>query len=134
MHQPLHAVLTNIPIGAWTATVACDAMASLTGSTAMDTAADATVVDGLIGAAGAAITGMNDWSGVDKPAARRIGAVRAALNITATGLFVNSLYARKTNARASGRALSMLGYLMVGVSGHLGGNMVYEHGIGVGEQ
>ncbi len=134
MHQPLHAVLTDIPVGAWTATVACDAVASLTGSAAMDSAADATVVIGLIGATGAAITGMNDWSGVEKPAARRIGAVHALLNIAATGLFVGSLCARRKKARSTGRALSVLGYLLVGVSGHLGGNMVYEHGVGVGEQ
>ena len=134
MNQPLHAVLTDIPIGAWTATVACDAIASLTGSAAIDTAADATVMIGLVGATGAAITGMNDWSGVDKPAARRIGAVHALLNIAATGLFVGSLCARRKDARAAGRALSVLGYLLVGVSGHLGGNMVYEHGVGVGKQ
>ena len=134
MHQPLHAALTDIPIGAWTATVACDAIASLTGSAVMDSAADATVIIGLVGATGAAITGMNDWSGVDKPVARRIGAVHALLNIAATGLFVGSLCARRKDARAAGRALSVLGYLLVGVSGHLGGNMVYEHGVGVGEQ
>jgi uncharacterized membrane protein len=100
----------------------------------MDSAADATVIIGLVGATGAAITGMNDWSGVDKPVARRIGAVHALLNIAATGLFVGSLCARRKDARAAGRALSVLGYLLVGVSGHLGGNMVYEHGVGVGEQ
>jgi uncharacterized membrane protein len=134
MHKPLHAVLTDVPVGAWTATVACDAIASLTGSAAMDSAADATVVIGLIGATGAAITGMNDWSGVEKPAARRIGAVHALLNITATGLFIGSLCARRNKARSTGRALSVLGYLLVGISGHLGGNLVYEHGVGVGEQ
>ena len=134
LHEPLHAVLTDIPVGAWTATIACDAVASLTGSRAMNKAADATAIIGLIGAAGAAITGMNDWSGIDKPAPRRIGAVHALLNIAATGFFVASIAARARRARSEGRALSTLGYVLMGISAHLGGNLVYEHGIGVGEQ
>lgn len=134
LHEPLHAAITDVPVGAWTASVACDAIASLTGSLAMNKAADTTAVIGLVGAVGAAITGMNDWSGIEKPAPRRIGSVHALLNIAATGFFIASLVARKRRDRAEGRALSALGFVLVGISAHLGGNLVYEHGVGVGEQ
>lgn len=131
LHEPLHAVLTDVPVGAWTAAVAFDAVGALSDSRAMDKAADAGVAVGLIGAAGAAITGMNDWSEIREPAARKIGLVHAALNIVATGLFASSCVARARRSRSSGRALAALGYVLVAVSAHLGGNLVYEHGIGV---
>ncbi len=132
LHEPLHAVLTDVPIGSWTAAVAFDAVGAISGSEAMDTAADACVGLGLLGAVGAAITGMNDWAEVKSEAPRRIGAVHALLNVAATGLFVGSLVARRTShGRSKGRALGALGYLLASASAHLGGNLVYEHGVGV---
>ena len=134
LHEPLHAVLTDIPVGAWTAAIAFDAIGALGAGGAMDKAADASVVVGLVGAVGAAVTGMNDWSGVKSPAARRIGAVHGLLNVAATGLFIASSVQRGRGQRSSGRALAALGFVLTGVSAHLGGNLVYEHGVGVGEQ
>lgn len=131
MHTPLHAALTDVPIGSWTATVACDAIAALTGSSTLNTAADAANMVGLAAASITAITGLNDWSGIDKPAPRRIGLIHGLLNITATGLFLTSCFARRRQDRGTARALAVLGYVIVVVSSHLGGSLVYEHGIGV---
>ena len=131
LHEPLHAILTDVPIGAWTATIAFDALGTISGRSTFDAAADATIVVGLIGAAGAAITGLNDWSTVQNPAAKRIGAVHGLLNVLAVGLFIGSSIARKGDSRSTGKALAALGYLVVSASAHLGGNLVYEHGIGV---
>ena len=140
LNEPLHVVLTDVPIGSWTATSAFDSIAAVAETigkdaagavNAMNVAADATLWLGLVGAAGAAITGMNDWSEIDKPAARKIGLVHAALNIAATGLYVGSVIARLRKNRGTGRALGTAGYALVSLSSHLGGNMIYEHGIGV---
>ena len=132
LHEPLHALMTDVPIGSWTAAVLFDAIGALGGSKTMDKAADALVILGLVGAGGAAITGMNDWAEVKAAAPRRIGAVHALLNVAATGLFVGSLCSRRKNgSRGTARALGVIAYLVVSVSAHLGGNMIYEHGIGV---
>ena len=131
LHEPLHAILTDVPIGSWTATVAFDVTASITKSEALDAAADATLILGLLGASAAAVTGMNDWAEIKSPAARRIGLVQATLNIAATGLFLSSAVARFRKARTAGRALAGVGYALVSLSAHLGGSLVYEHGIGV---
>jgi nitrite reductase/ring-hydroxylating ferredoxin subunit/uncharacterized membrane protein len=128
--HPLHVILTDIPIGAWTAAVACDAIASITDNDDFDAAADATVGIGLAGAVGAAVTGITDWSEVDPPA-RRIGFVHALLNIGATGLFTASMISRRRGSRASGRGLAALGFVLATVSAKLGGSLVYEHRIGV---
>lgn len=132
LHEPLHAVLTDVPIGAWTVTVAADALSGIGPSSSMDKVADVALAVGIAGAAGAAITGMVDWSEVKEPAPRRIGAVHALLNIGATTLFAISCLARKRKARRSlSRSLAVAGYLVVSLSAHLGGNLVYEHRVGV---
>ena len=132
LHEPLHAVIVEVPVGAWSATAAFDALAAISGSEKLDFAADATLALGLAGAVGAAVTGMTNWSEVEEAAPRKIGAVHALLNVAATGLYVGSLMARRNpGGRSTGRALGMLGYLVVSLSAHLGGNMVYEHGVGV---
>src|ERR1051326_1295030 len=54
---PLHAALTDVPLGAWTAAVAMDVVESATGNSALGKAADTAIAVGLLGAVGAAITG-----------------------------------------------------------------------------
>ena len=133
LNEPLHAVLTDVPVGSWTAAVAFDAAAALGAPRALDTAADAAILVGAISAVGAAVTGMNDWAEVTGEP-RRIGLVHALLNTAGLSLFVTSLVARKRGARTRGRAWAALGYLITAVSAHLGGNLIYEHGVGVGPQ
>ena len=132
LHEPLHAVMTDVPVGSWTATVLFDGLGAVSGSRAMNAAADATNLLGLAGAAGAAILGLNDWAEIKEEAPRRIGAVHGLLNVGATVLFGWSALARRGyNTRAKARALAAVGYVLVSLSAHLGGNLVYEHGIGV---
>lgn len=132
LHEPLHAVMTDVPVGSWTAAVVFDAIGALGGSHSLDKAADALVILGLLGAGGAAITGMNDWAEIKGEAPRKIGAVHAMLNVVATGLFLGSWWARRDRStRGTGRALGFLGFVVVSASAHLGGNLIYEHGIGV---
>ena len=108
MHEPLHAAVTDVPVGAWTANV------------------------GLAGAALSALAGLADWSEIKKPQPRRIGLIHGLLNAGATALFISSCFARHgSKNRASGRALAAAGYTLVVLSAHLGGNLVYEHGIGI---
>lgn len=131
MHVPLHAVLTDVPIGSWTATVALDAIGAISGESKFNAAADAANMVGLAAASITAITGLNDWSGIDKPAPRRLGLVHGLLNVAATALFLSSCIARHQQNRSTGRALAALGYLVITASAHLGGSLIYEHGIGV---
>jgi uncharacterized membrane protein len=132
MHEPLHAAVTDVPIGAWTATVAFDSAAALTGRSELDFAADATLYVGLAGAALSAVAGLTDWSEIKKAQPRRIGLVHGLLNLGATALFASSCVARhRERNRPGGRALAAAAYTLVALSAHLGGNLVYEHGIGV---
>ena len=132
LHEPLHSIMTDVPVGSWTAAVLFDAIAAVSRSEKLDFAADALVILGMVGATGAAITGMNDWSEVKREAPRKVGAVHALLNVVASAFFAGSIYERrKRGSRPNARALAILGYVIVSASAHLGGNMIYEHGIGV---
>jgi nitrite reductase/ring-hydroxylating ferredoxin subunit/uncharacterized membrane protein len=128
--EPLHAALTDVPIGAWTATMVFDALEMINSRHEFAVAADTSVAIGLAGAAGAAITGLTDWSDVDPPA-RRLGLIHGLLNIGATTLFATSLIMRKKKARNQGRGFAALGYALMTFSAHLGGKMVYQHRVGV---
>lgn len=127
--HPLHVVLTDVPIGSWTAAVLFDLAEGVTGDEQLARAADACIKIGLAGAAGAAITGIADWQHVDPPG-RRIGLVHALLNVTGVTLFASSLFARKSSRRR-GKLLSTLGYAVAAVAADFGGSLVYNQRIGV---
>ena len=128
--EPLHVILTDIPIGAWTAAVAFDAIDLITPRHEFAIAADASLAFGLAGAAGAVAAGIADWSDVDPPA-RRVGLIHGILNLTGAALFASSLILRKKKSRKQGLVLSALGYGIMTAAAHLGGKMVYEYRVGV---
>lgn len=128
--EPLHAILTDVPIGAWTAALVFDGLELTGGRREYAVAADTAIAIGLAGAVSAAITGVTDWSDVDPPA-RRIGMIHGLLNLSATSLFAISLVGRKKSHRGMGRIFAALGFGVMTVAAHLGGKMVYEHRIGV---
>ena len=128
--HPLHPVLTDVPVGAWTVAVALDAMDAVHGDDENARGADAAVGIGLIGAAGAAITGLTDWHKTDGKA-RRVGVIHGLLNVGATGLFAASLILRRNKKRDAAKVCSLAGYLVVLGSAYLGGSLVYAQKIGV---
>ena len=127
---PLHVVLKDVPIGAWTVAMVCDVLDLIRNRSEFALVADASIAIGLVGAAGSAATGLTDWSDVDPPA-RRPGLIHGLLNIGATALFVTSLVLRKRKSRTEGRISSALGYALMSYAAHLGGQLVYKHRVGV---
>jgi nitrite reductase/ring-hydroxylating ferredoxin subunit/uncharacterized membrane protein len=128
--HPLHPVLTDVPIGAWTVTLALDAMDSIGGRDRFARGADAALTLGLAGAVGAAVTGVTDWGHTDGRA-RRLGLVHGMLNTTAAALYVTSLVLRRRGARAEGQGFAMLGFGVSMAAAYLGGNLVYDERVGV---
>jgi nitrite reductase/ring-hydroxylating ferredoxin subunit/uncharacterized membrane protein len=128
--EPPHAVLTDIPIGAWTVAIMFDALDLISHRREFSLAADTSLAIGLMGAAGAAVTGITDWSDVDPPA-RRLGLIHGLLNVGVAALFTTSFILRKKKLRTGGRVSAVLGYSLLSWSAHLGGKMVYEQRVGV---
>lgn len=129
--HPLHPVLTDVPLGAWTAAVVLDAADSVSRRPdGWRQAAQVAVGIGVLGGAGAALTGLTDWQHTHDDA-RRSGLVHGLLNAAALGLNTLSWQQRRSGRRILARQNSALGYGLVLASSYLGGNLVFRHRIGV---
>jgi nitrite reductase/ring-hydroxylating ferredoxin subunit/uncharacterized membrane protein len=129
--HPLHPVLTDIPVGAWTCALALDALEGMGGRKELGAGADALVGIGILGALGAAVTGAADWSDTEHRG-KKIGLVHGLLNVAATALYTSSYFMRKKKStRQSGIAMSMLGFAVANASAYLGGHLVFGEQIGV---
>lgn len=128
--HPLHAALTDVPIGAWTAALVFDVIDAVSSREEFRVAADSALTLGIAGALASAVTGLTDWQDTDPPA-RRIGLTHGLMNAGGVALFTSSLIARKRKSRASGRILFGLGYAVAAFAARLGGNLVYEQRVGV---
>jgi uncharacterized membrane protein len=130
--HPLHAAVTDLPIGLWTTAVCLDALESATGREELQPGADAAVGIGLITAVAAAVTGLTDYQHPDVDGdARRVGLTHAVLNIATTSCFTASYVARKRGSRGRGKWWGLAGIAIGFVAAQLGGELVYKYGIGV---
>jgi uncharacterized membrane protein len=131
--HPLHPVVVALPIGAWVVSAWFDARSAATGDSRDEHAADGALRLGIAGAAMAAVTGVVQY--VDtRDAVRRETAVHAALNNVALSAYVASAVLRSRGRRPLARRLAATGLGVVGLSGWLGGDIAFRHGVGVRPQ
>ena len=122
---PLHPVLTDVPIGAWSAAAILDFVDPRDAGSG-----DAPLAVGVVAAIPTALTGVSDWTHL-RGAERRMGSLHAVLNSGALALNVASLALRAGGHRGSGKALSLAAYGLVLASAHLGGQLVQGLGVRV---
>jgi len=128
--HPLHPLLTDIPIGAWTVTILLDLAGLLTGSP-LGIAAAITTGLGLVAALGTAAAGLMDWMDTGPPE-QAVGAVHAIFNGTATILFAASFVLRwshRWQISAGAFAVALAGYALLLAGSYLGGAMVFHRGV-----
>ncbi|TFV86473.1 Rieske (2Fe-2S) protein [Blastococcus sp. CT_GayMR16] len=116
--HPLHPVLVHVPVGAWVSAGLLDLIPPLR------PAATVLIGAGVAGAVPASLTGAADWSAADV-GVRRLGALHAAANTAALGLYVGSLVARSRGRGALGRGLAYAGLSVASGSAAIGGHMSY---------
>jgi uncharacterized membrane protein len=131
--HPLHPMLVVFPIGLWVFSLISDFIFLLVRDDSWNDAAFYTMGGGIIGALLAAIPGFFDMFSISEPKAGKMAWNHMILNLIATAVFALSLYLRIGGAPGAALPilLSVIGVLFIGVSGWLGGEMVYVHGIGV---
>jgi nitrite reductase/ring-hydroxylating ferredoxin subunit/uncharacterized membrane protein len=126
--HPLHPLVTDIPIGAWTVGAFADLLA-LGGDERAAFAGDAATAIGVAGAFASALSGWAEWSDTkDDP--RRLGIAHAACNGAAVTLYLGSLALRATKRRGAATIAALLGYACVGAGGYLGGELSYGMQLG----
>ena len=124
--HPVHPLLVAMPIGAWVGASTLD----LIGGKRRRPTADWLVGFGLLSAVPTVVTGAGNWSdlfGAD----RRVGAVHAVANSTATAAYLASLMARRRGRRGRATLLGLAGLGAVSVGGWLGGHLTYRLAVGV---
>jgi nitrite reductase/ring-hydroxylating ferredoxin subunit len=122
--HPLHPVLVQVPVGAWTSAGLLDAIP------AMRPAAGLLIGTGVAAAVPAALSGAADWS-EQEPGVRRLGAIHALANTAALGLYVGSLVARARGRGTVGRLLAYGGLGVATGSAAIGGHMSYAQSSGM---
>jgi len=130
--HPLHPVLTDIPLGAWTLAIIFDLIYLFGQRSPMArSAAEILIAVGVVAALGAAVTGYTDWGDtVDRE--RRIGLSHGLLNLIATLLYAVSLVLRLTTpGQGAGITVSWIGYVLLISAAYLGGELVFNIGTGV---
>lgn len=134
--HPLHALLTDLPVGMLVAGATCDLIGLATRRPAWRFAARTTHTGALVSGGAAALVGLWDYQAVPREhPARRVGALHGYLNAGMLGLLLGSLLLRReSDAPADGRprtaavALAVAALAALGVSGWLGGDLVYRLG------
>jgi nitrite reductase/ring-hydroxylating ferredoxin subunit/uncharacterized membrane protein len=129
MGHPLHAALTDIPIGAWTVTAALDMLDTI-GAGDLGDAADISLSVGVLGALGAIATGYADWADTAGDP-RTLGVAHSSLMGAAFFAYCTALALRRSGNRPAGVACALAGYALVLAGAYLGGELSLGYQLGV---
>ena len=140
--HPVHPMLIPFPIALWVFSLVADVIYLWRGNLVWrDWIAFYTLLGGIIGAAAAAVPGIVDWLSIKDGEVKKLADWHARLNVIALLVFAVSFYLRTTGGAAlvSGSytipvLLSVFGIILITISGWLGGEMVYKHGVAVEPQ
>ncbi len=134
-NHPIHPMLIPFPIGLWIFSLVADIIYMGGRNPAWATVAYYSMAGGIIGAIVAAIPGFMDFLAMDSSRTKSIAQRHMLFNVIALLLFIWNFFLREPGAVVSGFPffLSIVGVLLIVVSGWLGGHMVYVHGMAVDE-
>jgi nitrite reductase/ring-hydroxylating ferredoxin subunit/uncharacterized membrane protein len=124
--HPLHAMLTDVPIGSWTSAFVLD----VAGGERARPAAKTLVGVGVVTALPTAASGLSDWSDL-LGGERRVGLVHAAANTVAVGFYSLSWLARRKGRYGAGLWWGFAGAGVATLGGFLGGHLSYRQGVNV---
>ena len=137
--HPIHPMLIPFPIALWVFSLIADVIYLWRGNLVWrDWIAFYTLLGGIIGAALAAVFGIIDWLSIKDREVKKVADWHARLNVIALLIFAASFYLRTTSgAGLVGGSytipfvLSVVGVILITISGWLGGELVFRHGVAV---
>jgi len=132
--HPIHPMVVPIAIGGFLLSFVFDIVCLATGTAdPWTTVAYYTMIGGIVGALAAAVFGFTDLLSLPAGHTRHIGLTHMGINLTVVVLYIVNAWLRHGNPESLNlpMLLSLIGVLLLIVSGWLGGKMVYEAGVGV---
>jgi uncharacterized membrane protein len=139
--HPIHPMLLPFPLALWVLSFVTDVLYLFVPNPSLVLISKYLLATGIIGGLLAAVPGIIDWLAIKDPEVKKIGNWHARLNIIALIIFAISLYLRtRYGASWVGGGwtipflLSLLGVILIGISGWLGGDLAYKYGVGVKPQ
>jgi uncharacterized membrane protein len=131
--HPIHPMLVVFPIGLWVFSLVADLVFLAGGGPAWSITAFYAIAGGILGAIAAAVFGAIDLYSMRDRAIRRLGTIHMILNLSVTVLFAFNLGWRVAGdpGAIAPVVISVVAIVLLGISGWLGGEMVYVHGAGV---
>ncbi len=134
-HSP-HPAIVAVPLGAWVVSNICDGLGLVTGCDRYDDAARVSMAIGLVGAAGAVLTGVRDYGYIpaDRQPNHAVATAHGLGNAVVCSLFATSYVLRSRDhaaGRRTGTAARLLGLAGGALSAYtawLGGKLVAEYG------
>lgn len=139
--HPIHPMLIPFPIALWVFSLVADIIYLWRDNAAWAWMAFWLLLAGCLGAVAAAIFGIIDYLAIEKKEVKSIANWHARFNVLALLLFAASWYLRTdkgsdmvNDSLTIPVALSVVGVIAVTISGWLGGELVFKHGVAVNPQ
>ena len=137
--HPVHPMLIPFPLALWFFSLVADVIYLWRGNPVWrDWIAFYALLGGIIGGALAAVPGFIDWLSLKDREVVKIANWHARLNVIALLIFVASFYLRTTSgaglvggSHTIPFVLSLVGVILITISGWLGGELVFRHGVAV---
>ena len=117
--HPVHAVVTDVPIGALTASIVADVIGQ-------PIVADVSLLIGVLAMVASAVTGAADYTEVDGTARNR-ATVHSVVMVVSLVLYLISLAIRSTGPadRLAPILIALVAYLLLALGAAIGGDLVY---------
>jgi uncharacterized membrane protein len=140
--HPVHPMIIPFPIALWIFSLVADSIYLWGGNPIWrDYISFYALLGGILGAAVAAVPGFIDWLSIRAQPAKKLADWHARLNVIALLVFIADFYLRTRSGTGwIGTSLtvplllSVVGVILIGISGWLAGEMVYVHGVAVEPQ
>jgi len=138
MRHPLHPLFVHFPVALWVVSVIFDGTFLIQPNPFFARASYYCIAIGLVGAVLSTITGLAEYVEVPRRSQlKKLATTHMILNILATLMFLANFLGRRSQLPAIGYQVTWIQFLlsvgavfMMGVSGYIGGLMVYDFGMG----
>lgn len=135
--HPIHPMLIPFPIALWATSFAVDVLFYFLRHPTLLVLSKFMLAAGCLSAVAAAIFGIIDWLGIKNGEVKKVANWHARLNIAALVVFAISFFLRLSSySDLVGRRLtipfllSLVGVILITISGWLGGELVFRYGVG----